>query len=161
MSKQRRFQARDYATDPDYKLLDAKFRKAKDLEYAVMLGHVMVEDQLITLLAARLGADTMPTVRGFDLIAGLAFAGSKRKHLRDAAELLNGARNEVGHKMQRTTFPRGVEHFVRAVKGQSGKTMTWPRGQAKRVDQLRLAIRFFMAELAFAIEYEEKLRQKT
>lgn len=157
MQKQAKFQARDYQTDPDYNLLDSKFRRAKDLEYAVMLGHVMVEDHLLALLAARLGTDTMPQVRGFDLLAGLALAGSTRKHLRDAAELLNIARNEVGHKMHRKHFPQNVEQFVRAVKGKSGKTMTWPRAQTKRIDQFRLAIRFFVAELAFVVAYEEKL----
>ena len=157
MQKQTKFTARDYTTDADYQLLDSKFRRARDLEYVVLLGHVIIEDQLLALLAARLGTDTMPKLRGFDTIAGLALAGTRRKHLRDAAELLNVARNEVGHKMYRKNFPQNVENFVRAVKGKRGKTMKWPKTQSKRVDQFQLAIRFFMVELQLAIDYEVTL----
>src|SRR5207244_1433453 len=85
MKKQQLFEPRDYRTDADYQLLDGKFRRAADLEYAVLLGHVMIEDQLLALLAARLGADTMPDLRGFELIAGLALAGAKAERLRDIA----------------------------------------------------------------------------
>src|SRR5436190_13890925 len=129
MKKQKVFTRRDYRNDADYNALDARFRSATALEYATLLGHVIVEDQLVSLLAARLGADTMPSIRGFDLISGLALAGSKAEHLRDAASMLNAARNEVGHKMHRKAFAANVARFVRAVKGNTGEGMTWPRDE--------------------------------
>jgi hypothetical protein len=158
VKKQKKFSPRDYRNDSNYQMLDGKFRAAGDLEYATLLGHVIIEDQLLTLLAARLGADAMPSIRGFDMISGLALARSKSEHLRDAAGWLNGARNEVGHKMHRKTFSANVERFVRAVKGSAGEIMTWPSDEGEQVSQLRLAIRFFMVELAIAIEYEENVR---
>jgi hypothetical protein len=74
MQKQDNFVPREYKTDADYKLIDDEFRASETLEYTLLLGHVMVEDQLLSLLAARLGADTMPTLRGFEVIAGLGTA---------------------------------------------------------------------------------------
>jgi hypothetical protein len=155
MKNQKPFQARDYRTDEDYNLVDSKFRAAANLEYAVLLAHVMVEDQLIALLAARLGADTMPDVHGFELIAALSLAGSRTKRLRDTAGLLNTARNEVGHKMHRNNFGRSIEHFVRTVKGEVGKAVTWPTDETERIAELRLVTRLFMVEIALATEYEE------
>jgi uncharacterized membrane protein len=159
MKKQAKFTARGYRTDPDYRALDAKFRSSSSLEYVLMLGHIIVEEQLVALLASRLGADTMPDLRGFELIAGLALSGSKRKHLRDAVDALNQARNEVAHRMSRKKLDSAVETFVRAVKGKAGKSMAWPKDARSRTNQLRLGIRFFVAEIAFAIEYEQKLRK--
>jgi hypothetical protein len=159
MKKQDAFAARDYKTDADYKLIDEKFRGSDNLEYTVLLGHVMVEDQLLALLAARLATDTMPPIRGFELIAGLALAGSKAEKLREAAGWLNTARKEVGHKMKRKQLQPNVEDFVRAVKGKSGKMMKWPPAESEQAAQLRLAIRFYMVEVAVAIDYETRLHK--
>jgi len=159
MNKQEKFVPRDYRTDADYLALDAKFRASDNLEYTVLLGHVIVEDQLLALVAARLGADTMPGLRGFELISGLALAGTKPIKLREAASLLNTARNEVGHKMSRTRLAPNVEKFVRMVKGKAGKTMKWPTDEPEQAAQLRLAIRFYVVEIAVAIDYETRLRE--
>jgi len=158
MKKQDRFVPRDYRTDTDYQAFDAKFRRTTSVEYAVLLAHVMIEDQLVALLAARLGADTMTSVRGFDLISGLALAGSKPARLREVISWLNLARNEVGHKMTRRSFHTNVERFVRAVKGREGKVMKWPRKESEQIDQLRLAVRFAVVEIATITEFEERVR---
>lgn len=159
MQKQDKFSPRDYRTDADYAVFDRKFRDAGDLEYAVLLAHVMIEDQLRAHLAARLGADTMPPLRGFEIIAGLALAGAKAVRLRNAVGLLNVARNEVGHKLTRKKFKSSVEEFVRNVKGKAGRQMTWPTDEADQIDELQLAVRFYMVEIAFATAYEERVRE--
>ena len=104
MQKQKPVELRDIKTDQEYLQFDEKFCGSEVLEYTLLLGHVLIEDQLRGLIWVRLGTDTMPELKGFELIAGLAFAGSEYEDVRDKLASLNEARNQVGHKLHRTEF---------------------------------------------------------
>jgi hypothetical protein len=155
MAKQKPFEFRDIKTDAEYLQFDEKFRGSDVLEYTLLLGHVLIEDQLRGLIWARLGTDTLPDLRGFELVAGLAFAGSEYEDARDKLANLNEARNQVGHKLHRTDFDLKLRTFVASVIGQ-GKSATeieWPDDEPERAAKLRLAIRFFMVWVALKTDY--------
>ena len=97
----------------------------------------------------------MPELRGFELIAGLALAGSKHEKWRDKLANLNSARNQVGHKLSRQDFDMKIRTFVASVtgEGKSASEIDWPEDEAARARQLRIAIRFFLVWLATLIEH--------
>lgn len=155
MPKQKPFALRDIRTDAEYLAFDQKFRGSDVLEYTVLLGHVLLEEQLKGLIWARLGCDTMPDLKGFELIAELAFAGSEYESARDKLASLNEARNQVGHKMHRTDFELKLRKFIASVTGE-GKTaegISWPVDESEQARDLRLAIRFFMLWVAVETDY--------
>src|SRR6266851_1982024 len=155
MRKQKPFELRDIKTDEEYLQFDERFRGSEVLEYTLLLGHVLIEDQLRGLIWARLGTDSLPDLKGFELIAGLAFAGSEYDDARDKLASLNEARNQVGHKLHRTDFELKLRTFVASVtgKGKSAAEIEWPEEEAERARALRIAIRFFMVWVAVKTDY--------
>ncbi len=155
MRKQKPFELRDIKTDGEYLQFDEKFRGSDVVEYTLLLGHVLIEDQLRGLIWARLGTNTLPDLKGFELIAGLAFAGSEYEDARDKLASLNEARNQVGHKLHRNDFDLKVRTFVASVtgKGKSEAEIEWPDDESERAAKLRLAIRFFMVWVALKTDY--------
>jgi hypothetical protein len=107
------------------------------------------------LIWARLGTDSLPNFNGFELIAGLALAGSEYDDVRGELACLNQARNQVGHKLHRTDFDARLRTFVASIlgEGKSADEIEWPDNEAVRARKLRLAIRFFMVWVAAKIDY--------
>jgi hypothetical protein len=155
MAKQKFFEPRDIKSDEEYRSFDEKFRGADVLEYTLLLGHVLVEDQLRGLIWARLGTDTLPDFKGFELIAGLALAGSEYEEARNKLAALNEARNQVGHKLHRREFESRLRTFITYMIGEDrvATDMKWPAEETEQARQLRMGIRCFMVWVAVRTDY--------
>jgi hypothetical protein len=89
------------AIDQFAEWLDAAL-KIDNLDLLLLKGHVVVEDALKSLLAAKLGADPLAfrKIHSFPLLVTLAFSGDKSKAvqaLKQALIALNTARNHAAH----------------------------------------------------------------
>src|ERR1700741_1209464 len=98
MSKQIQFTGRR----PDIRIatnqLWMRVTQISNLEYAVLMAHVFVYEDLCWLLGVRLHADTLPErLPLFDAIIDIALAGSEFATDRETLRLLNSARNEIAH----------------------------------------------------------------
>jgi len=153
--KQKPFSFRDLQADAEYLSFDERFRTSNVLEYTLLLGHVLIEEHLRGLICARLGSDSLPDVKGFALVAGLALAGSEYATDLEDLTCLNEARNQVGHKLHRTDFDHRLRTFIASLTGQ-GKTadqIDWPVDEGKRARMLRIAMRCFIVWIAARTEY--------
>ena len=85
-------------TDDLERLLGAE----RDAEGMLLRGHLLVERELMRLLAARLevSIDQLPARLSFELLARLAFCGSRYDKPRSALLTLNAARNRMAHSLK-------------------------------------------------------------
>jgi hypothetical protein len=113
IGKQRSFAADDPRKDADLDKLYAKLNATENLEYAVLLGHVLIQEELTDILGLRLRADSLPErTLGFEHLAGFALAGSPFRSERESLELLNSARNTIAHHIQRSEFESKLAAFA-------------------------------------------------
>lgn len=107
-----------------------------DLEYAVLMGHVFVYEDLCWLLGVRLRTTTLPErLPLFDMVVDLALAGSKFVEDRATLRFLNAARNEIAHRTDRPKFEENVKNFCSRLwsnkkYGTSG--FKWPKTEPSR-----------------------------
>src|ERR1700753_1191367 len=132
MKKQRPYELRDFENDEELVAFDKKFRDSENLEYTVLLGHILIEHHLKDLIWARLGTDTMPDITGFELITSLALAGTDCAELRQRVDYLNGARTAVGHKFGRSDFEPQIKNFVAACNEKTISELEWPEDEGKK-----------------------------
>jgi hypothetical protein len=79
-----------------------KLADTTDLEYAVLLAHVLIYEDLCDLLGARLRTDSVPDrMPSFETVMNLALAGTRFAYERKTLDRLNTARNEVAHRIDR------------------------------------------------------------
>ncbi len=113
IGKQRPFAADEPTKDADLDALYDKLNATENLEYAVLLAHVLIQEELTDILGLRLRADSLPErTLGFEHLAGLALAGSPFRNERDSLELLNSARNTIAHRVQRAEFEAKLSQFA-------------------------------------------------
>jgi hypothetical protein len=113
IGKQRPFAADDRTRDADLDALYEKLNATENLEYAVLLAHVLIQEELTDILGLRLRADSLPErTLGFEHLAGFALAGASFRKERDSLEPLNSARNTIAHRIQRTEFETKLSQFA-------------------------------------------------
>jgi hypothetical protein len=132
--------SRDQEIDDFARRIDA----TDNLDYVVLLGHVLLSDQLVEFLGARLRTDTLPKhVPGFELLCGLALAGSDYQPERSLCDLLNRARNTVAHRTHREHFDETVRDFTRAawviMESAGFGAFEWPETEDEKVRSFRWA----------------------
>lgn len=135
----------NYSASRQARFFEGKLKPAQNIEYAVLLGHVLVEDLLLYLLALRLRADPLPHRKpGFEMLPGLAFAGRAFETEREILDLLNRARNEVSHRLERTIFDDSLHKFCQLLwdmgEGHEEKRTTPFRWSSDEQSQLLLFI---------------------
>jgi hypothetical protein len=120
--------------------LDDLARRIDDsphLDYAVLLAHVFLADQLADLLGLRLKTDSLPTrLPEFEMVMNLALAGTRFEEDRRALTALNEARNRAAHRIDRQSFSTKVERFTELVwvEEPSGRhTFDWPIDDSGRI----------------------------
>jgi hypothetical protein len=83
-----------------------------NLEYAILMAHVFVYEDLCWLLGVRLRTDTLPKrLPLFDAISDITLAGSEFATDRETLRFLNSARNEIAHDTDRRKFEANVKNF--------------------------------------------------
>lgn len=149
----------DYGGSIKGRFFEEKVKPAQNIEFAVLLGHVLLSDLLVDLLALRLRADTLPhRVPSFETLAGLTFAGSQFELEREIIESLNKARNEVGHRLERNAFEDSVRRFCQLlweVNGDQRLSATdpfrWPKDESHQVLVFIIALTTLMPYLVNAL----------
>jgi hypothetical protein len=129
-----------------------KLVDAKQLDYAVLMAHVLVYDDLRHLLGLRLRTDTLPErLPMFDVLTGLALAGSRFAKDRETLGFLNSARNEVAHETNRSKFEDAARQFAyRSCNDDNPDyriTFEWPAEEEKRVENFCFGIFVWQAKL--------------
>jgi hypothetical protein len=138
IAKQISFEAEPAEKDAEIDKLYAKLNATDNLEYAVLLAHVLIQEELVDILGLRLRTDALPErMPGFEALAGLALAGSSFVKERLSLELLNRARNTIAHRTDRKTFEKHLSEFSRRewqVSVHHGKgEFAWPADEQGKV----------------------------
>lgn len=125
--------------------------KVPDLEYAVLMGHVLVYEDLCWLLGIRLRTDTLPEkLPLFETVVGVALAGSKFEDDRETLRFLNSARNEIAHRTDRPKFEANVRNFCTRLwknKKYGSPELKWNSNEAKQVKAFWFAVGVLSAVL--------------
>jgi hypothetical protein len=108
-----------------------------NLEYAVLMAHVLLCQDLRALLGARLRAATLPRLN-FAAIVELALPGASLQNDRETLMFLNRARNTIAHRTDRANFDKHTKDFVSASWAAS-PPFSWPENEAKKVELLSQA----------------------
>lgn len=112
-AEQRPFASDDPTKDTDLDELYAKLNQTDNLEYAVLLAHVLIQEELSDILGLRLRTDSMPKRDlSFELLVGLALAGTPFRRERESLDLLNAARNTIAHRVHRREFEDRLAAFA-------------------------------------------------
>jgi hypothetical protein len=115
-----------------------------NLEYAVLMAHVFVYEDLCWLLGVRLSTDTLPARPPmFELLVDIALAGSEFADDRATLGFLNSARNEIAHRTDRRKFEANVRNFCSHLwsdrtYGTAG--FKWKRDESNQVEALWYAV---------------------
>jgi hypothetical protein len=120
--------------------------KIDDLDLMTLKGHLMVEDALKYLLAAKLRPRKDPEafaakidIRAFEQLARLALVDEKDgPGLLGAVRALNGARNKMSHWIGHPEFLTDLNAFVERMRSLKGDPHKWP---SKKEEQLALVRR--------------------
>ena len=121
-------------------------RGVTDLRVFVLIRHIALEEWLRHVLARRLGADTLPDVRSFATLAGLALAGTQFRNVREAVGLFNKARNEIAHKMYSADPGATLAQFVKLVQERD-----WPSSEQQQIAIVSEAVGTLMVQIEQAI----------
>lgn len=115
-----------------------------NLEYAVLMAHVFVYEDLCWLLGVRLHTDSLPErLPPFLTLVDIALAGSEFEADRDTLRFLNSARNEIAHDTDRPKFDGCVRNFCsRLWSDQTYGTpgFQWKQVERKQVEALWYAV---------------------
>ena len=115
-----------------------------NLEYAVLMAHVFIYEDLCWLLGVRLRTDTLPARPPlFESLVDIALAGSEFAADRDTLGLLNSARNEIAHRTDRRKFEANVRNFCSRLwrdKAYGTEDFKWKRNESKQVVDLWYAV---------------------
>ena len=86
---------------------------AHQLDYAVLMAHVLIYEDLCDVLGLRLRTNTLPKrMPTFEVVKELALAGSQFDRDRETLTLLNEARNKVVHFIDRSPFEDKAREFA-------------------------------------------------
>lgn len=127
------------ATEKDAAIDDLARRidDSPHLDYAVLLAHVFLAEQLADLLGLRLKTDSLPTrLPEFEMVMNLALAGTRFEEDRRALTALNEARNRVAHRIDRQSFSTKLERFTELVwvgEQSSDHVFEWPIEESARI----------------------------
>jgi hypothetical protein len=130
-----------------------KLADTRDLEYAVLMAHVLLYDDLCDLLGARLRTDSVPErMPPFEAVMNLALAGSSYAYERETLDRLNTARNEVAHRTDRKKFDQAARDFAQRCWNNPNADYAlddfkWPQDERKRVEALWMGFILLSAEL--------------
>jgi hypothetical protein len=121
--------------------------KINDIELLTLKGHVVIEDALKYLLAAKLKADltefvTTIRINHFPTLVTLAFAGEGPLYdqLGEALHALNEARNKAAHWIEDPRFIERLASFVDQIAGMDGSTHKWPTESEEQLAGVRWAL---------------------
>jgi len=152
MTKQLDFDTHPPGSRLDYNRVFIRISDAPDLEYVVLIAHVLVYEELCWLLGARLRTDTLPErMPLFEAVVGLALAGSRFTSDRELLQLLNSARNEVAHRTNRPKFEAKLREFSSRLwrdKKYGSAGFKWTRNNQEQVDSFMYAVGVLSARLS-------------
>jgi hypothetical protein len=120
--------------------------KIPNLEYAVLMAHVFIYEDLCWLLGVRLRTDTLPERRDlppFAKLVDIVLAGSEFESDRETLQFLNSARNEIAHDTDRLKFDGSVQNFCSRLwsdKTYGTEGFKWQRDETKQVKALWYAV---------------------
>ena len=130
-----------------------------DLELATLKIHLVIEDALRFLLAARLDVpeNTFTETRlDFSLLCEIALAGAA-PHLVGAVRAINAARNHVSHRIDTVPFEQKLATFIMEAGHLIGNTAHWPTDNSARLTAVREALDTVASQIfLFAFAEEEK-----
>ncbi len=114
MKKQAAFSlARSPEQREQWDALMTRLVDAQQLDYAVLMTHVLIYEDLCHLLGVRLRTDSLPErMPLFDNVAALGLAGSRFTRDRETLNFLNTARNAVAHRTNRSQFENAARQFA-------------------------------------------------
>jgi hypothetical protein len=115
-----------------------------DLELATLKVHLVLEDCLRYLLAARLALPTPETALSgtrieFSLLLELAFAGNPNGHLCGALRAINSARNALAHHVESPKLQEKLAIFCQEAGYIDGTTVKWPMSKEEQLIVLKQA----------------------
>jgi hypothetical protein len=133
--------------------LFAKLTDAHQLDYAVLMAHVLIYDGLCDLLGVRLRTDSLPDrMPMFEVVSGLALAGERFGQDRETLAFLNAARNSVAHRADRSKFADATYQFAyRSCNDKNPEYhlegFEWPSAERKRVENFCFGFFVWQAKL--------------
>lgn len=131
-----------------------KLVDARDLDYAVLMAHVLIYEELCHLLGARLRTDSLPhQMPGFMNVMDLALAGSTFAEDRKTLGYLNTARNLVAHRSDRAKFESDARMFAERSWNDDNEEyrvdgFEWASDEKEKVEAVRVGFFVWQAKLA-------------
>ena len=138
-----------------------------DIELATLKVHLVLEDGLRYLLAARLGLPKSETALSstridFSLLLELALSGSVNPHLLGALRALNAARNALSHEVESPNVQDRLAAFCGEIGYMTGEKLTWPKERGEQIVALRNAFDEAGAAIFdLAVNEEQKHERKS
>lgn len=139
---------------------------AQQLDYAVLMAHVLIYDDLCHLLGLRLRTDSLPERERLPMFAGvtgLALAGSRFAKDRETLNFLNNARNEVAHRTDRSRFEEAARQFAQRSCNDDDdeyrlEGFEWPPEEKKKVENFCFGLFVWQAKLGdLKLEFDPDL----
>jgi hypothetical protein len=133
-----------------------------DVELATLKMHLVVEDALRYLLAARLGLAENSLLDhriDFAVLQELALAGMDNPHLLGAMRALNAARNHLSHVVASSKTEENLVVFVREISYMKKKNVQWPSSISEQLETLTDAFNeatISVFDMAVAAEEQHK-----
>ena len=138
-----------------------KLVDSQQLDYAVLMAHVLIYEDLCHLLGVRLRTNSLPKrMPPFATVTALALAGSQFAQDRKTLNFLNTARNTVAHRTDRSQFEHAARQFAQRSCNGEGEykidDFTWPPDEKGRVQNFCYGIFVWQSKTVDFIEEFEK-----